>query len=147
MQLNPLQLRSYQVEYETSDISIEHLRMKYQIPEDYQLDTAGWEKRQAYLPAPQPPETAPQQVLTQPVATEEDGVTQMLSDITKFKRGVVDRALTFLETEAEYAEVKELKDMVAIVDSVEKSIKGQVPQGPTVNVFIQNLLQNFRDDV
>ena len=151
--LNPLQVRSYKIEYETTDITIEQMKLKYKLPDS--LDTSTWHKEVPPPPAltvlTEPPETAP------PPAESPDtsslgngpGVERMLSDIHEFKELTVARALSFMKNDGEWAEIKEIKDMVAIVDSIEKSVRPQVPESPagiTVQVLVQNLMSEFKRD-
>lgn len=146
--LNPLQIRSHRIEYETTDITLEQLRMKYNLPES--LDTSSWVKefpttnilQPVVITKPAPPE--PDQENSSSVEIEE-----MMSDIHKFKQLTVTKALNFMSNDAEWAEVKEIKDMVAIVDSIEKSIRPQLsdkPVGVTVQVLVQNLMSEFKRD-
>ena len=52
-----------------------------------------------------------------------------------------------MREDVEFAEIKEFKDVVAIVDSIEKSYKDtKDPQGTTINIAIQNLVEKFSDD-
>jgi len=142
-------LLSYQIEYETTDITLTEIQQKYSIPSD---KTTHWKKR-----------TEPRDVILVPgtttsdnpvpkttisdknIVTTEDSHEDLMADIDTFKKEVVAKALDFIKNHAQYAEVKELKDMVAIVDSVEKSYK-DTNTGPTINVLIQNLTERLKDD-
>ena len=147
MKLNPLQVRSYKIEYETTDITIEQLKLKYKLPDS--LDTSTWHKE---VPPPpvltvltDPTETAPPPAEVPDTSSSE----KMLSDIHEFKELTVARALNFMKNDGEWAEIKEIKDMVAIVDSIEKSVRPQVPESPagiTVQVLVQNLMSEFKRD-
>jgi hypothetical protein len=144
--LNPLQVRSYRIEYESTDISIEHLRMKYKIPEG--LDTSSWKKQSIAILPPVPIEPLP----ANPAPLEEDQpniVIEMLDDILTIKQSAIARIKTWMADDAEYAEVKEFKDMLAVVDGIEKSIRPQAPakaEGVTIQVLVQNLMQEFQRD-
>lgn len=57
------------------------------------------------------------------------------------------RCKEFLTNDAKFAEVKEIKDIVSIVNDIDKSMQVvKVADGTTVNVYINNLINNFRDD-
>lgn len=67
--------------------------------------------------------------------------------IAQFKELALDHCLTFMKKDARYAEVKEFKDIVAVVDSIEKSYdKSKGTDTPTINILVQNLVERFRDD-
>jgi hypothetical protein len=67
--------------------------------------------------------------------------------IAQFKELALDHCLTFMRKDARYAEVKEFKDIVAVVDSIEKSYdKSKGTDTPTINILVQNLVERFRDD-
>jgi uncharacterized protein (DUF433 family) len=132
-------LLSYQIEYETTNISKEELVDKYNITPKDLKGSEHWAKRNESSYLVETPSQAI--VLAATKETNED----LMADIDKFKREVVAKALDFIKNHAQYAEVKELKDMVAIVDSVEKSYK-DTNTGPTINVLVQNLTENFKDD-
>lgn len=67
--------------------------------------------------------------------------------IAQFKELALDHCLTFMKKDARYAEVKEFKDIVAVVDSIEKSYdKSKGTDAPTINILVQNLVERFRDD-
>lgn len=150
--LNPLQLHSYRIEYETSDISIEHLKLKYNIPDEYTLDTSKWAKRNQPITPSEviilpPVDEAPPEL--PPDTSSSAEIIEMLENIHEFKKLTIQKALSFMKDDSEWAEVKEIKDMVAIVDSVEKSIRPQAPDKPagvTIQVLVQNLMSEFKRD-
>lgn len=151
MHLNPLLVRSYKIEYETTQITKEQLRMKYQIPES--LDMTGWAKPQGPQQEQEilPPATTPQNPAPPPADIDQPNlaIDTMLEDILEIKQTAVNHVKTWMATEAEFAEVKEFKDMLAVVDGIEKSIRPQVqekPVGVTVQVLVQNLMQEFQRD-
>ena len=95
----------------------------------------------ASLPTPQPP--------TLPAATQPDtlDIAQLKLDIGTCKQLAITRCKDFLTNDAKFAEIKEIKDVVAIVSDIDKSIAGAPQGGMTVNVLINNLIASFRDDV
>lgn len=71
-----------------------------------------------------------------------------LEKIEKFKELALDHCIHFMEKDAKFAEVKEFKDIVAIVDTLEKSYQKADPNSgkPTINIMINNLMERFKDD-
>jgi len=94
----------------------------------------------ASLPAPQP---------ALPAAPQPDtlDIAQLKLDIGTCKQLAITRCKDFLTNDAKFAEIKEIKDVVAIVSDIDKSLAGTVQGGTTVNVLINNLIASFRDDV
>ena len=83
-----------------------------------------------------------------PVVVEEKfDIAALRETINDCKKLAIDRCKEFLLVDAKYAEIKEIKDVVAIVSDVDKSLQTiKLPEGSTVNVYINNLINNFRDD-
>jgi len=149
-------LQSYKNEYQTTDISIEDLCLKYDISTSDLKGYTKWDKtisQESTIVLPKDSEEISETqtealdvtVIDKP---EEVNKTQkeILADIDTFKKQAVKECLRFIKDDARYAEVKEFKDMVAIVDSIEKSYKDtKDPEGTTINVLIQNLTQKFKD--
>jgi hypothetical protein len=71
-----------------------------------------------------------------------------LGKIANFKELALDHCIRFMSQDAKFAEVKEFKDIVAIVDSLEKSYQKVDPDAgkPTINILINNLMERFKDD-
>ena len=152
-------LKSYQNEYQNTDISIEDLCLKHSLstselkgytkwakvtlPEtntDKPEQSADSEQSQDIIVLPTPSEGLPETNIV--TVTQKE----VLQDIDAFKKQAMKECLRFIKDDARYAEVKEFKDMVAIVDSIEKSYKDtKDPEGTTINVLIQNLTQKFKD--
>ena len=93
--------------------------------------------------------------ITQPQATtlptvidnDSDIIEEIRADIKTCKRLAMARCKEFLTNDAKFAEVKEIKDVVSIVNDIDKSLQVvKVADGATVNVYINNLINNFRDD-
>lgn len=160
-------LLTYQAEYEnTPDLTVEQICEKYCVNQGQLKGWQTWEKIihndiEVMPPAEvidssstsidtSRPRIAIPQLPDIPLDTQltiEDA--PVLKDIAQFKELAVAHALKFMRNDAEFAEVKEFKDMVAIVDSLEKSyIAKKNPDDAkiTVNIAIQNLVERFRDD-
>jgi len=150
-------LQSYKNEYQTTPISIEDLCIKYSLDIEElksKTDIDKWEKlytppetineaeAEEHLDIIVLPENKLDKSETKILTTKEE----ILEDIDEFKKKAVKECLRFIKDDARYAEVKEFKDMVAIVDSIEKSYKNSdTNEGTTINVLIQNLTQKFKD--
>ena len=153
-------LDSYKTEFETTDISLTELMTKYNLTKKDLKGYTKWSK-QTDLQSTQEfasnqqiilatlPQTTLLSIATPPADTEPPAKElTVLEKIDQFKEKAVDRALNFIQVEAQFAEVKEFKDIVAIVDSIEKSYMKPGPNDgqPQINILIQNLMQNFKDD-
>jgi len=88
-------------------------------------------------------------VPTLPATVQPDtlDIAQLKLDIGTCKQLAITRCKDFLTNDAKFAEIKEIKDVVAIVSDIDKSLAGTVQGGTTVNVLINNLIASFRDDV
>ena len=96
-----------------------------------------------------PPIITTTQATTLPAVIDNDTdiVEEIRADIKTCKRLAMARCKEFLINDAKFAEVKELKDIVSIVNDIDKSLQVvKVADGPTVSVYINNLINNFRDD-
>lgn len=96
-----------------------------------------------------PPIITTTQATTLPAVIDNDSdiIEEIRADIKTCKRLAMARCKEFLTNDAKFAEVKEIKDVVSIVNDIDKSLQVvKVADGPTVNVYINNLINNFRDD-
>jgi hypothetical protein len=161
-------VEAYQAEYEHTDISIDALLEKYQLTKDDIKGYEAWRKpgelevvkpkprrtkkidkvlqnlevvdnKQEVLP------TLPPTITTLPETTATEG---QLKKIEEFKELALDHCLNFMHRDAKLSEVKEFKDIVAIVNTLETSYQKTDPDvgKPTVNILIQNLVERFQDD-
>jgi len=137
----------YKKEYETTDITIDELQDKYSlhnfiIPED-------WNKRAHTAEIVKPSGTIVTPVNTnnglQSTENSIHGITSIQSKVEEFKELAIDHALKFMKNDAQFAEVKEFKDMVSIVGTIEASYKDTKPEN-TINIAIQNIVKGFTDD-
>ena len=169
--MTKLLLVSLQIEYETTDITIDDLCLKHNVDLRDLRDYETWHK---------PPE------LQQPIAIEEPIVIEELIEepvevkrikgllgtkdpaqqpvvpknpeppvivskdikdkVIEFKELAMEEALRFIRKDVKFAEIKEFKDMVAIVDSIDKSLQKPTSSAPTINILVQNLAERYRDD-
>lgn len=91
--------------------------------------------------------TAQATILPAVIDNDTDIAEEIRADIKTCKRLAIARCKEFLINDAKFAEVKEIKDIVSIVNDIDKSMQVvKVADGPTVNVYINNLINNFRDD-
>jgi hypothetical protein len=150
--MNDILLEAYKTEFETTDITISELLKKYSITKRKLKGHEDWTKRlqQDFVNDQQTlllvtPST------NMPTTTTHDSTISKTNaeKIEAFKTAALDRALLFIEVDAQFAEVKEFKDIVAIVDSIEKSYQKVDPEAgkSTVNLFVQQIMAQFKDDV
>ena len=86
--------------------------------------------------------------ITKPPATETKlDLAKLRIDIDEFKELAIRHCIKFMKTDASYAETKEIKQVVDIVNSIEaNTFKSNQDSGTTINVLVQNLMQGISDD-
>ena len=158
-------------EYETTTITIDELCLYHGVPlrelkghkswkkiaqAEPTIDIASFLEDEGQPPVPLPVieevaslPSAPQPSPTLPTTPQPDtlDIAQLKLDIGTCKQLAITRCKDFLTNDAKFAEIKEIKDVVAIVSDIDKSIAGTPQGGTTVNVLINNLIASFRDDV
>ena len=149
-------LLTYQAEYETTpDMTIDDIRTKYDVRTKQLKGYTKWQKRAENSDEPTEAEAEDFDVSIVPSVPKKPNHDlaipkdreELLTDIDNFKSLAIAHAVKFMKDDAEFAEVKEFKDMVAIVDSIEKSYRDvKDPSGTTINIAIQNLVERFSDD-
>ena len=152
MVLPPNLLLTYRKEFESSDITIQELCKKYHVTLKELKGYSTWKKEQP-KPQPKQPPAAPVPIANIEIPqlpkklpiTPTD--TSVKDDIEKFKKLAIANALRFIEEDIAFASVKDFKDIVAIVDSIDKSYKDIKDTGPTIQVLVQNIFERFNDDV
>lgn len=154
---------AYKAEYEQNPtITLDELLVKYQLAKEDLPGCETWTKPNSIVTIDKPKRktkvkaidkilqqqtqvvTIPiDKVLVETVATEDQ-----LKKIERFKELALDHCLKFMQKDAHFSEVKEFKDIVAIVDSLEKSYQKADPDAgkPTINIQINALLARFSDD-
>lgn len=131
-------LKAYKTEYETTDISLDTLLSKYDLDET-KIDTSTWQKRSTVATKPQPIA----EVLPKPI----DNPETISDKIEQFKVEALNLALTAIKNfDKEFDTVKDFKDLVLLVDTIEKSYKNSNDDKVNVNIVLQNILQNYKDD-
>lgn len=135
MKLPNTLLLTYKAEYENTSITIDELIHKYSVTIDELGDCDKWLKNSA------PSQNV--QLVTTNTDTKKSKET-ILDEINDFKIAAVTYANDFMKNDIAYADIKDFKDIVAIVDSIEKSYK-DTKDNTTINVLIQNLQQRFKD--
>ena len=143
MKLPATLLLTYQAEYEQSPtMSIEDLCNKYSLDIKQLVNHDKWTKRVKIAPPYTQTIVTPERQQLANTKEPED----IKSKIANFKELAIEHALSFMKNDAKYAEVKEFKDMVSIVDAIEKSYNDKVDTSTTINIAIQNLVEKFNDD-
>ena len=141
--MTKLLLTQYRLEYETDhDITVEEIVTKYKLDINDLKGHEEWVKGGLWHHSDIVPS---EPIVTKPTLVT-IGAEGLQENIDSFKRQALEHCLRFMSNDARFAEVKEFKDIVAVVDSIEKSIKGTSDTGPTVNIVIQNLAEKFSDD-
>ena len=140
--MTSVQLLSYQIEYETSDITIIELCDKYQVKKKQLKGYTKWKKPQHEEKELIVPEAYP---IVLEAINQPDEENTLLTSIQLFKKRAVEYALDSI-TEPQYLEIREFKDLVSIIDTVEKSIKGTEGGNNTVNIMVQNIMNKYADD-
>lgn len=141
--MTKLLLASLRIEYETTDITLDDLCAKHNCAIEELKGSEEWNKRSNIITTAE--------IVNQPEHSEQKPTNQIVlttieDKIKEFKEKAVDAALSFINKDVRFAEVKEFKDMVAIVDSIDKSLQKGTDSGPTVNILIQNLTERYQDD-
>lgn len=159
--MTKLLLASLRIEYETTSITLDSLCHKHKVKLPELKGSSEWQKRPGIEEPKEPTETIVIPDITinipeQPKATTivipdtpiDTSVTASMEDkIRDFKEKAIDAALVFINQDVRFAEVKEFKDMVAIVDSIDNSLrKPGLNNGPTINILVQNLAERYQDD-
>lgn len=144
-------LLTYQAEYENTEITIDKLCIKYDVKQTQLKNRNSWVKKSKeadgivdtldttdIIVIPETPETP---------AIIDTPREELLANVETFKQAAMKEAVRWIGGDAKFAEVKEFKDMVAIVDSIEKSYKDTKDnQGTTINMVVQNMITKFQDD-
>jgi hypothetical protein len=164
---------AYKAEYEQTPISVAQLLDKYDITLADIPNHREWHKEGEPAPIVKPTRKKKQKVIDKVLASIEvkqevviqqevlptivpspppvpvtTATEDQLAKIANFKELALDHCITFMSQDAKFAEVKEFKDIVAIVDSLEKSYQKVDPDAgkPTINILVQNLMERFSDD-
>ena len=140
--MTKLLLTQYRLEYETTDITKDELISKYSIDPTTLKGHEDWIK---------PHQLGPEDYPSQELVTVDNRLTtkevkaSVKDNISEFKELAMEHCLTFMKNDVRFAEVKEFKDIVSIVTSIESSGKDDTT-GTTINVLVQNITEGFRDD-
>lgn len=148
--------RFYKTEYEaTPGLTIQALCAKYSISAKELGDTSSWKKATG-LPQARPilgkqDECQPYHRVSTPTQYSRYSAPQacdgdIQDNIYEYKKLAVAEAITRLRLEGSDMPVKEFKDLTSVVDMIERSFKG-TQDGNQTNVLIQNIINNFKDDI
>lgn len=144
--MNPMLLQSYRIEFETTPITIPELCDKYELTTKDLKGYTKWKKPKQKIITPAKTDiiTAPTSAVESKESLEDD--LSLKGKIARAKELAVDKALEILETPSKFLEIKEFKDVVSVIDTLEKSTKDQRPEGNTTVVLIQNIMNSSLDD-
>ena len=129
----------YKTEYETTDISIEDLCSKYNITTEDIPQHDSWVKSSDIILVPDT-----QDIID--IVPDVSSNKVLLDDIQQFKASTLKIAKDRISNEGFTIDTKEMKDLVSIVDTIEKSIVDKKDTGATVNILVQNIQSRFKDD-
>ena len=157
-------VEAYQAEYEHTNITIDALLEKYQLTKDDIKGYESWRKPgEVELVKTKPKRTkkidkvlqtledqpiVPEVITTPDLEIETTATESQLKKIEEFKELALAHCLNFMHRDAKLSEVKEFKDIVAIVNTLETSYQKTDPDAgkPTINILVQNLMERFNDD-
>ncbi|RLC19722.1 MAG: hypothetical protein DRH56_11005 [Deltaproteobacteria bacterium] len=125
----------YKKEFETTAISLPDLHLKYDIDTPLQ-NTDTWVKTF----------TLPISVQTEPSSITNTSLVDYdrQQDVDKAKQLIMKEVLSKLVHDINDMEIREFKDIVSIVDSMDD--KKAEDKSVSVNILIQNLVKGFSDD-
>ncbi len=151
-------LLSYQIEYETTPISLEDLKEKYNLTDKDLKGSSTWVKSindnnpntNTIVPNTNDntivsTNNTPNSIVPTNNSNVEFDNSKFERDIQSFKEQALKYCKDFMALEAAHASTKEVKDIVAIIASIEP--KQQAQSTTQVNVLVQNLAERFKDDV
>ena len=124
-------------EYETDpDITIDELCAKYRVTRNVLGPTFNWEKVQHGLEEPLIPHVTTE-IVEKPKTPKDT--------ISEFKTLTLEEALTRLKTQGSMLPIRDLKELVAIIDTIDKSYSKSTDVNQ-INIVIQNMISKFEDD-
>jgi hypothetical protein len=140
--MNKTELLNIQIEFETTEITIEEICDKYSIKPSQLKGYTKWKRRFVQEVKPSDIIVAP---TTSPATPPIETNSKIQDDINIFKTKAVKYALEQIE-DTKYLEIREFKDLVSIVSTVETSIAKNDDSVNTVNIMIQNIMNKYQDD-
>lgn len=152
--MNPITKKAYKAEFETTNLTIEEIITKYNIDKESLGSTETWEKRATVqikkLDSFKPvivPDLAPNTSLE---TNRLDEGEDILEEIQSIKRLALSSTREFFEGfDIDEITTKEFKDMVGVLKDIEVgelARQGKGNSGPTINILVQSLTENFKDD-
>jgi hypothetical protein len=153
---------AYKAEYEQNlTITLDELLAKYSLTYEDLPGCETWTKpstiQTLVIPAKKPKRVkAIDKILASTIVTQSkqellatsEPTDIQLRKIESFKELAVEYCLNFMAKDVRFSEVKEFRDIVNIMDSLEKSYQKADPGAgkPTINILINNLMERFSDD-
>lgn len=135
----------YKREYETTPISLADIKAKYNIKDT--VDTSDWTKSivssKAILAQAQP--SVPQTPHNNSLVSSSDEDYNLQDDVDKAKKLIVKNALDILVHDTNDITIKEFKDVVSIIDTLDNK-KDTNNSQTNITIAIQNLVKGFNDD-
>ena len=136
----------YRAEYETDpDITIDELCAKHNIERTALGPTHDWQKV-IDLPTSSVVPTQPSEVISTQTLDTKDATDVSPKDmIDSFKQITLSEALYRMKTEANTLAIKDMRELVALVDVIDKSYNKSSDTN-TINIVVQNVISKYVDD-
>lgn len=136
-------------EYETDpDISIDDICLKYNIERSALGPTSDWQKvidlPTESVPAPTNTPTVPIQIVPKDKSITKE-VSSVKDLIDEFKTITIGEALDRIKDEGASMSVKDLKELVSLVDTIDRSYNKH-SDANQINIIVQNVISRYVDD-
>lgn len=144
----------YRAEYETDpDITIDELCTKHNIERTALGPTHDWQKvidlpTSSVIPTSPTDDIEPGKALPTQIPIVSKDVTDVSSPkdmIDNFKQITLAEALYRMKTEANELAIKDMRELVALVDVIDKSYNKSTDTN-TINIVVQNVIAKYVDD-
>lgn len=132
-------------EYETDpDITIDEICNKYSIERSALGPTSDWQKV-INLASPTESVPAPTNTPTVPISLVTKEVSSIKDLIDEFKNLTIGEALDRMRSEGSEMSVKDMKELVALVDTIDRSYNKH-SDANQINIIVQNVISRYVDD-
>ncbi len=133
----------YKKEFESTPITLHALKAKYHL-EHLPEESEDWIK--TLVEEPKTLVTNAEPKSPQTIVSTNNSIQEykLQDDVDKAKQLIMKNALTILAEEITDISIKEFKDIVSIVDSMDN--KKQDDSQQQINIQINNMIQGFKDD-
>lgn len=133
-------LQVYQIEFETTDISLEQLCVKYKLDPADLTNSEKWVKK---LPSLSHSKPLAGELITEEEDEDED--TDIQANIEEIKKVLSKKMVDLANSINNFTDVKEVKELMMAVKTLEESTKSRPPERGVV-VIVQNIIKEYPDD-